>query len=93
MIRIVKIATGGRILENKIRTPRKALRFSVPAGIDEGQFGPQDLENIAPVRHRKIPGGNGEPKGGSGRCQESPNGVMRITGDCDGVGYQGHISR
>ena len=30
MIRIVKIKTGGRILENKIRTSRKALRFSVP---------------------------------------------------------------
>jgi hypothetical protein len=31
MIRIMEIRTGGRILENKIRTPRKALRFSVPA--------------------------------------------------------------
>jgi hypothetical protein len=62
MIQIVKIKTGGRILENKIRMPRKALRFSVPAGFDEGEFGPQDLENIAPVRHRKIPGGNGEPR-------------------------------
>lgn len=39
MIRIVEIETGGRILENKIRTPRKTLRFPVPAGIDEGEFG------------------------------------------------------
>jgi hypothetical protein len=45
VVRIVEIEAGGRILENKIGTPRKALRFSVPAGIDEGEFGPQDLEN------------------------------------------------
>ena len=39
MVRIVEIETGGRILENKIGTPRKTLRFPVPAGIDEGEFG------------------------------------------------------
>jgi hypothetical protein len=69
------------------------LCFSVPASVDEGEFGAQDLENIAHVRHREIPRRNGEPKGGGGRCQESPNGVMRITGNCDGVGYHYHISR
>jgi hypothetical protein len=30
MIRIVKIETGGRILENKIRTPRRARAFRYP---------------------------------------------------------------
>jgi hypothetical protein len=38
VVRIVEIEAGGRIFENKIGTPRKALRFSVPAGIDEGEF-------------------------------------------------------
>src|SRR5208283_6071400 len=75
MVGIVEIEACGRILENKIRTPRVTLCFSVPAGIEEGKFGPQDLEDIALVSHRKIPGGNGEPKGGSERCQESPSGV------------------
>jgi hypothetical protein len=93
MLQVVEIETGGRILENKVRTPWKALPFSVPTDIEEGEFGPQDLQNIAPVRHRKIPGENDEPKGGRRRYQESPSSVMRITGDCDGVGYQSHISR
>ena len=93
MIGVVEIETGGRILENKIRAPWKALRFSVPASIDEGEFGAQDLENIALVSHQETPGGNGEPKRGEGRCQESPSGVMFITGDCDGVRYHYHISR
>ena len=56
MLEVVEIETGGRILENKIRTPWKALPFSVPTGIEEGEFGPQDLENSAPVRHRKVRG-------------------------------------
>jgi hypothetical protein len=39
MLQMVEIETGGRILENKIRTPWKGLPFSVPTGIEEGEFG------------------------------------------------------
>lgn len=57
MFRIVEVKASGRILKNKIGTPGKALRLSVPATIDEGKFGPQNLENVAPVRHRENPRG------------------------------------
>lgn len=92
MLQVAEIETRRRIHENKIRTPWKALPFSLPTGIEEGEFGRQYLENIAPVRHRNIPG-NDEPKGGKGRHQESAGSVMRITGGYHGVRYQGHISR
>jgi hypothetical protein len=57
VVRIVEIEAGGRILENKMGRHGKRRAFPSPPESTKASSAPQDLENIAPVRHRKIPGG------------------------------------